>query len=484
MNRHTPFPSHREYRFYQGLLAGSVANGIQALNFLGDRFLRRSHASAGIDELYRHSVNSAFSPQEAFLVTGAPHASAYYPRDFAWFYPDVLDPETIMDSEDAVRRVRLLEKSVRLMLEAVRANVVTTTIVPAGGDRYIGVNYFSLPSDTLLGILAGLEQIIGADQRASPFLAMAQGAHAGRLLLAGYREDLKNAILQLAGALQPFDDNGLTALLCDVTAPRSAATDTRAERRRFVTNACVYATFVRGIGLGVIDRIELEGLLGREVSQYKKELLGLFGRHGYIRHALHAGSVPPASSIALDFVNVHRGFWDLSDEGERALFAATTDLILAEPRFRVPGTSHFLVSADNPLNKMIHKIAAPAYQGRSSWPTFNVEFADRMLEYDEHSGTHKYRSCAQDILSDIRTATETHGGYQELLSEEGQKYRTWAYQGAIAHSWFPRFLSVWRRAFGTPLLSGNESVAALRHHSPEPTSIPLRTEGVNRGLLS
>jgi hypothetical protein len=25
------------------------------------------------------------------------------------------------------------------------------------------------------------------------------------------------------------------------------ATDTRAERRRFVTNACVYATFVRGI---------------------------------------------------------------------------------------------------------------------------------------------------------------------------------------------------------------------------------------------
>ena len=78
-----------------------------------------------------------------------------------------------------------------------------------------------------------------------------------------------------------------------------------------------------------------------------------------------------------------------------------------------------------------------------------------MLEYDEHSGTHKYRSCAQDILSDIRTATETHGGYQELLSENGQKYRTWAYQGAVAHSWFPRFLTVWRRAFGTPLLGSN-----------------------------
>jgi hypothetical protein len=41
------------------------------------------------------------------------------------------------------------------------------------------------------------------------------------------------------------------------------------------------------------------------------------------------------------------------------------------------------------------------------------------------------------ILRDIRTATETHGGYQELLSEKGLKYRTWAYQGAVAHSWFP-----------------------------------------------
>ena len=145
--------------------------------------------------------------------------------------------------------------------------------------------------------------------------------------------------------------------------------------------------------------------------------------------------------------------------GKRTRAAATTDLILVEPRFRIPDTFHFLVSADNPQNKMIHRIAAPAYQGRSCWPTFNVEFADRMLEYDEFSGTDKYRSCARAILMDIRAATETHGGYQELLSEKGLKYRTWAYQGAVAHSWFPRFLTVWRRAFGAPLLGSNSQPA-------------------------
>src|SRR6478736_8073945 len=206
MNSHITFSSNHEYRFYQGLFATCVANAIQAVNFLGDRFLRKYRLSAMIDELYRHSVNAAFSPSEAFLVTGAPHASAYYPRDFAWFYPDVLDPETIMDAQDAVRRARLLEKSVCLLLEAVRADVVTTTIVPAGRGRYLGVNYFSRPSDTLLGVIAGLQQMLSAEERSSSYLAMSQCAHAGRLLLAEYCGDLKRAILQLASELAPFND--------------------------------------------------------------------------------------------------------------------------------------------------------------------------------------------------------------------------------------------------------------------------------------
>ena len=95
MNSDISLPSHRENRFYQGPAATFVANALQAVNFLGDRFLRPSHHPfTAIEDLYRHSMDSAFSLTESFLVTGAPHASAYYPRDFAWFYPDVLDPNT------------------------------------------------------------------------------------------------------------------------------------------------------------------------------------------------------------------------------------------------------------------------------------------------------------------------------------------------------------------------------------------------------
>ncbi|WP_344965449.1 hypothetical protein [[Pseudomonas] carboxydohydrogena] len=446
-------PLNSEHRFYQGLAATCVANCLQATNFLSDRFLRRAYyGSAKIDELYRNSINSAFSAREAFLVTGAPHASAYYPRDFAWFYPDVLDPQTIIDSADATRRIRLLEKSVRLMLGAVRSGIITTTLIPVKRNRYIGANYFALPSDTLLGVQGGLEQIIRADLRASPYADMAKAARTGCALLAEYRADLKRAVLDLARSLEPYESHQTRTLLCDVRAPRSAATDTRAERLRFVTNASVYATFQQSIRLGIADESELEKILGRSLSQYKTELLLLFGRDGYIRHSLDRKTDSPVASIALDFVNVQRGFWDLKNETERVLFSATTDLILAEPRFRIPDTFHFFVSVDNPRKKFIHRIATPSYQGRSAWPTFNVEFADRMLEYDEFSGVERYRPYAREILRQIRDATETHGGYQELLSEDGLQYRTWAYRGAIAHSWFPRFLTVWCRAFGAPLI--------------------------------
>src|SRR3569833_2151924 len=153
---------NRTYRFHRGPVASCIANMLQAVNFISDRFLRPAqHASSDVHQMFAASMTSAFAEAESFLVTGAPHASAYYPRDFAWFYPDVLDPDTIIDSEDAVRRVRLLERSVHLMLEAVRCGVVTTTIVPMGRKRYIGIDYFSRLSDTLLGILAGLEQLIG-----------------------------------------------------------------------------------------------------------------------------------------------------------------------------------------------------------------------------------------------------------------------------------------------------------------------------------
>ena len=255
-----------------------------------------------------------------------------------------------------------------------------------GATGIIGVNYFSRPSDTLLGILAGLEQMLSADQRAASYLAMSQGAHAGRLLLAEYRGDLKRAILSSQASWSRSTMTASRYLLCDARGPRSAATDTRAERRRFVTNACVYATFLRGMQLGIIERDRAEAAARTRARAIQEGPAPSVRQDGYIRHSLDSRRVrrcTPSrwiSSMCIGLLGYERC------GRARAVRGHDGSSSSREPRFRIPHTSHFLVSADNPLNKLIHKIAAPAYQGRSSWPTFNVEFADRMLDYDECSG--------------------------------------------------------------------------------------------------
>ncbi len=99
--------------------------------------------------------------------------------------------------------------------------------------------------------------MITADQRSSPHLAMSQCAHAGRLLLAEYGADLKRAILRLAGELEPFYDDGARHR-CAMPARRGPRPPTpAAERKRFVTNACVYTTFLWGVQLKILDEIDL-----------------------------------------------------------------------------------------------------------------------------------------------------------------------------------------------------------------------------------
>ena len=70
------------------------------------------------------------------------------------------------------------------------------------------------------------------------------------------------------------------------------------------------------------------------------------------------------------------------------------------------------------------------------------------------------KHCAEEFAGMKVIAWHAHGPglihsknpVEKLEDMQGLKYRTWAYKGAVAHSWFPRFLSVWRRAYGTPLL--------------------------------
>lgn len=439
---------------HDGAPARHAAHAVQIVNFIVHDIprIRRSNPLA-VREIYEAAVTRAFDPRRHFITTGSPHSRAIYPRNYAWFYPTLLDPSTFISPEDAGRRVALIARSLHLILSSGKNIPYPTTLIPITNRRFAAVNYERQPSDTLLGVFSGLEQLISADARgdASVESVLHDAREQGRALLDRHRPTLQFQLQRLISSLLPFAAPGGTAVpLIDRDESRSSSTDTRIDRRRFVANANVWATLHKAIQLGVAAPHQVEAAIGRPLDAYRQELVRLFAANRYIVDTLDRVSEEKSHNVTLDFCHVHQGFWSLtslSPSGEIAAFRNTADLFLENPQLQDNSRHCFLVAAANPKISFFKRISVHSYHGRSMWPAFNVAFADRLLDLASTTGEHKYREAARAILHQIRAYVSSIGYYPELLREDGTVYRTWIYRCAHANSWFPHFASVWFRVF-------------------------------------
>jgi hypothetical protein len=423
-----------------GLVYRHLGHSAQAANFVFSKtsistIIPRRHKN--IRDAYISSVRQAFDPKkQSFITTGSPHARAYYLRNFAWFYPTLLDPATIIDDSDRKNRIQLLAQSIETILSTTGAEPYPTTLIPIGNNTMSAVNYVVPPSDSLLGVLVGIEQLLdGAPQE-------------GARLLACHKDDLRTQTEYLLSELREIELNDIRCALLDIDEDRSSATDTRRERMRFVVAANIWTTFDKATRLGLINEKRIRERLGCGLAEYKRRILTLFGADGYIKNSLDPSlSACDADAITLDFAHIHNGFWTFSSQEEISLFKATADKILDDPHFADESGDAFFVALNPTHHGLIHRLTVPNYQGRSVWPNFNVAFAERLLALTAATGDNVYRDRAERILLRIKFVTEKNGGYPELLNAHGGLYRTWIYRSAIANSWFPYFVTVWHETF-------------------------------------
>ncbi len=426
-----------------------AAHAVQAVNFVAHRATQTTRAvhrnvpDAPLYGLYAAAVGRAFGDRNFFITTGSPHSRAMYLRNFAWFYPTLLDPGTILDEDDARRRIGLLTRSLNIIFESRGGAPYTTTLVPLTPKRFAAVNYFKQPSDSLLGVLAGLETLLNADPGGLINLeaAMTEARNVGTDLFDRNRENLQKQIDHLLGSLRPFSDYGISTMLIDRDGSKSSATDTRIERRRFVANANVWSTLDRAVGLGLIEGSALHKRLGRTLAEYKHELLRLFGKDGAITNSLddYKYGTP---NIVLDFAHVYHGFWSFLTPEETKMFKSTADMLISDPKSKDKSGNCFLISSKNPKIKKLEHVAVASYHGRTVWPAFNVEFADRLTDLSLAIKDNRYRDIAHSILQQIERYILANHCYPEVLNPGGRMYSTMIYRSARADSWFPRFISV------------------------------------------
>jgi len=432
-----------------------TAYAVQAVNFiLSDIPGLKRKAPASIRDLYRTSVKRAFHPRRPFITTGTPHSRAIYPRNYAWFYPCLLDRNSIIDLADAEHRIDLLVRGLSIILRNGTNLPFPTTFIPLTSRRFATINYVRKPSDSLLGVLAGIQTLTNAPLAEGTTFesAFARARQEGHRLFNDHLPILRFQFESLIASLAPFTFGGVTTLIIDRDESRSSATDTRIDRQRFVTNANVWATLVKAERLGLFSRGEIEERIGRSINEFKRELLALFGRQGYIVNSLESVGSLPARNVTLDFCHVFDGFWSFESEEEVELFRNTADIFLKNNMLQDDSSRCFLIAADNPDISFFNRIGAASYHGRTMWPTFNVEFADRLLDLPDRQGhAGEYHVVARRILTQLRAYSETLVFYPEILRPNGVPYRTWIYRCAHADSWFPRFVSVEARLNGSSI---------------------------------
>ena len=294
----------------------------------------------------------------------------------------------------------------------------------------------------MLGVLSGIGQL--ANSRTE------YARQCAETIISQYKNNIEGELARFARQLEVAIVDGKPHWLLDVNGNRSSATDTRNERMRFVVAANVWASFAKAEQLGFMEG-NVFGGFGLDREQYKNDILGFFGRDGYIRNSADPAvcGAKETDNITLDFAHVHEGFWDFSRRKEQILFKNTVDLIFSETTFREVSNNCYFVSNKNPHYGFLHRYTAPSYHGRTVWSAFNVEFADRLLDLAAAIGDETYRYQAERILLQLKRDTEHNGGYSELLDANGAPYRTWIYKSALADSWFPRFAGVWSKAFQT-----------------------------------
>ncbi len=427
-----------------------MAFGVQVANFTLHGIPGRSPAQTPlpIKEIYAAAVQRAFEKGAYFITTGSPHSRALYLRNYAWFYPTLLDPRTFISRHDAERRVTLIRRSLSIIFRSTRNVPYSTTLIPISPREFVPLNFIRDPSDSLLGVLSGIEQLRNAALADSECFATYQdilerAGREGQALLDENRGELRFQLDHLIDSLREFDGGELKVPLVDRDENRSTATDTRLERRRFITNANVWTTFRKAIEVGIVAQDEMERRIGRTLDIYKQELLALFGERGYIADSLDNLQAADYCNVSLDFCHVHRGFWSFSSQREIELFRNTAELFLRNSELQDDSRRCFLVAANNPRMQFFKQVAVASYHGRTMWPTFNVEFADRLFDVSVATQDSRYREAGSEILKQLKTYIERIGYYPEVLRADGKPYRTWIYRSARADSWFPRFAAVW-----------------------------------------
>lgn len=372
-----------------------------------------------------------FNPRYPFVISGD-HFSMFYPRNLGIFYYPMLDPRIGFGSLDFLDREMYFAQSVAYALEAFsQANQLATTIVPVNRRRVTLLNIYDYPSDSLYGVLTGLNFLLSPDDYASiyPFsVSKEYPSHtktAAEELIKKYNHSIQKLY---KGYIHHVYDEKTGFVKQNLTL--SSMLDSRIRSSAFYDNVIVWKTVQLAGKLGIIpyDSDWLKAYKKRIITTFWSEGSGCF-LEDLSPEADSEQRMAPDWSIAL-----MTGFIHPSKTQERHFFERSISYIrkqkLDKPfPFKVVG-----IAKGGRMHSWVNTFV-PNYQDGALWSNWGVQHIKVLTLTYAATGEKEYLRQASSAIAAYKAAMEKNGGYPEVYDSKGQMLRNFFYRSLLRTGW-------------------------------------------------
>jgi len=379
-----------------------------------------------------------------YLYTGG-HYTDFYVRNLGTFANKLISPKAATNANQWLDRVKLMTRSTEVALSVFQSyDQITTTIVQLENGKYVPINIYAAPSDSLPSLLKILDQLNNINQQKTPFpLSLDEQkeldtiADQANTMLQKYRTFLK---AQSELYVNSYTDTQTKLIKEDIVL--SGIKDSWIRKSSFYDNVMLYSVY------NLNSKLNIHSDWNKKADEVKKTLLqNRWGEQsGIFYDEIPSQSCNPESKdICIPFfsadqlIAVEMGMLDPNETNDKTYLEKIIKYIqknnldkpfpLKTTEIRIPKKEHLPV-----------RILAPNYTGTTIWSYWGMIYIDLLSTIGTIDKNDDYLTQAKSDLNKYNQNIVEYKGFPELYAPNGQKYQLPFYRSVNDMVWGIYFL--------------------------------------------
>jgi len=374
-----------------------------------------------------------------YLYTGG-HYTDFYIRNLGTFANKLIEPQAAKTAEEWLERVKLMVRSTELALSVFESyNEITTTIVQLKNGKYVPINVYVEPSDSLPSLLRILYQLQNIDQMPHTFELTNEEKKEIQIIKNQAQTILKQHETFLKKETNKFiqkytDEDGFIKRNIAL----SGIKDSWIRHSSLYDNIMLWSIheYTSKLNLDPRGKEEADNLKSALLKHRWSEKYGFFYDEdppsACVKNKKNKTCIPYFS--ADNHISVEMGMLkpEISEEREylKRIITYIQNKNLDQPfplkttEIRIPSKEHLPV-----------RLFAPNYTGTTIWSYWGMIYIDILHQIGTIENNQEYKEKAREKLNKYKHQIEKYQGFPELYNTDGTEYRKLFYRSVNDMVW-------------------------------------------------